>query len=375
VKQDPEQRLEELEEEVKRLRRETQRQFAKLQVLSEIGRAINSVLDLERLFELICDLTTRKLDCDLGSIMLVEDGELAMKAARGIAPDLARKIRMKLGEGIAGVVAQSGRAILVPDIANDPRVNRDVGAERRGRYAGRSFASVPIMVDENVLGVLNVTNKRGAGELGDDDLEFLETIAAQSAIAIENARLLRQTQVLATTDGLTELYNHRYFQERLASEIERYRRYRIKAVSLVLFDIDHFKQFNDRFGHRAGDAVLAEVARRIHAQARKVDICARYGGEEFVAILPESGKQGALAYARRVSEGIQGAPFSWPGHEERITVSAGVASCPRDADSPAELVEAADRALYEAKRAGRNTIRGALTRASGGDEREAGEEE
>jgi diguanylate cyclase (GGDEF)-like protein len=356
VKPDPEERLRELEEEVKRLQHETARQITKLQVLNEIGRAINSVLDLDRLFKLICDLATKRLNCELGSIMLVEGNELVMKAARGIPPDVARKIRIPLGEGIAGVVAQSGRALLVPDVAKDPRLNRDVGAERRPRYAGRSFASVPILLEDHVLGVLNVTNKRGVGEMTEDDLEFLETIAAQSAVAIENARLLRQTQLLATTDGLTELYNHRYFQERLAAELERFHRYRIRHLSVVLFDIDHFKQLNDRLGHRAGDAVLAEVARRIRAQARKVDVCARYGGEEFAVILPESGNQGALSYAWRVAEAIERHPFAVGGREERITVSGGIASCPRDGATPAALVEAADKALYAAKGGGRNVI-------------------
>jgi diguanylate cyclase (GGDEF)-like protein len=359
MRSDPERRLQELEEEVKRLQRETTRQIAKLQILNEIGRAINAVLDLDRLFELICELTTDRLDCELGSIMLVEDGELVMKAARGIPPDVARKIRMSLGDGIAGLVASTGRPLLVPDIAKDPRLNRDVGAERRRRYAGRSFASVPIMLEERVLGVLNVTNKRAAQELSNEDLEFLETVAAQSAVAIENARLLRQTQLLATTDGVTELYNHRYFQERLAAEVERYRRYKIKHLSVVLFDIDHFKQFNDRFGHRTGDMVLCEVARRIRAQARKMDVCARYGGEEFAVILPESSKHGALSYAWRVREAVETEPFAIGGGLERITVSGGVASCPKDAATAQELIDAADKALYEAKRAGRNLVRSA----------------
>jgi diguanylate cyclase (GGDEF)-like protein len=288
--------------------------------------------------------------------MLLEEGHLAMKAARGIPGEVARKIRMKVGEGIAGAVAASGKPVLVRDVAKEPRVNKDVGTERRKRYAGSSFASVPIMLEDQVIGVINVTNKRSAAEFGDEDLEFLETIAAQSAVAIENARLLRETQVLAHTDGLTGLYNHRYLQERLGDEIERFRRYRRKGVSFVMFDIDHFKRFNDTYGHRAGDEVLRGVARRLRTRARKVDICGRYGGEEFSVILPEVGKRGALAYAQRVLASLEDEPIAVRDPADRIAMSAGVATFPDDAATPAELIEAADRALYAAKSSGRNRV-------------------
>jgi diguanylate cyclase (GGDEF)-like protein len=349
-----------LEGEVRRLQKDADRQITKLRVLNEIGRSIAAVLDVQRLLELICELVTRNLQCDLSSVMLMEEGgELAMRAARGIPEDIARKIRVKVGHGYAGKAAQTRRSILVrdedPEASSRGRFSPD--DSRSIRYTGGSFAVVPIVHDVAVLGVINVTNKRGGTGIGSDDLEFLETIAASAAVAIENARLHEKAQLLAATDGLTGLYNHRHFQERLAEEVERWRRYWVKGVALVMLDIDHFKRFNDTYGHRAGDAVLREAAHRLRRQARRVDVACRYGGEEFAVILPEVDRAGAAAFAERVRDAFQHEPFNVrDGTAVHLTVSVGAAACPENAADPADLIEAADQALFASKSAGRNRV-------------------
>ncbi len=352
-------RVRRLEDEVFRLERDAGKQIAKLKTLNEIGRSIAAVLDLDRILELICELVTKNLACDLSSVMLADNGDLVMRAARGIPDEVARKIRIKVGQGFAGKVAQSGRAILVTEQGPRPLDSGRVpfSDERQKRYTGGSFAIAPILLEQQVIGVINVTNKRDEMGLQGDDLEFLETVAAYAAVAIENARLHAKAQLLAATDGLTDLYNHRYFQERLSEEMERWRRYWVKGVSLVMLDLDRFKRFNDRYGHRAGDAVLREAAGRLRRAARKVDVCCRYGGEEFAVILPEIDKPGALAFAERVraAMGIEAFAFR-EGVSGHITVSIGVASCPEDAMEPTALIEAADKALFASKRAGRNCV-------------------
>ena len=354
-------RVRKLEDEVFRLERDAGRQIAKLKTLNEIGRSITAVLDVSRILELICDLVTKNLNCDLSSVMLLETPtELVMKAARGIPDEVAKKIRVKLGQGYAGKVAQSARPLIVNEgdrKAADSGERVPMNDERRARYHGGSFAVVPILLEGQVIGVINVTNKRAGGALEPDDLGFLETVASYAAVAIENARLHAKAQLLAATDGLTELYNHRYFQERLAEEVERWRRYWVKGVALVMLDLDRFKRFNDTYGHRAGDAVLREAAARIKRQARKVDVCCRYGGEEFAVILPEIDKAGAVTFAERVRDSICRDLFNVrEGVTTRITVSVGLAACPEDAMDPADLIEAADKALYHSKHTGRNRV-------------------
>ena len=163
---------------------------------------------------------------------------------------------------------------------------------------------------------------------------------------------------LALRDGLTGLYNHRYFQETLASELTRSRRH-ARALSLIFIDVDFFKQYNDYHGHVEGDRLLKGLSKLLKKRLRISDVLARYGGEEFVIILPETIKGNALALANNIREVIADYPF--PGREKqpegRVTISIGVAAFPEDGSDPTSLVLKADKALYRAKSEGRNTVR------------------
>ena len=196
------------------------------------------------------------------------------------------------------------------------------------------------------------------GEYFDEtSYELLAAAANQIGMTLENARLFEETKTLAITDGMTGLYNHRYFLERITEEFERTKRYK-RSLSLIMIDVDHFKKYNDTHGHPKGDGILKGVAKILKDTVRKSDTAARYGGEEFVIILPETGGEEALLVAEKLRMEVETHDF--PGGETqplgRITISQGVASCKEELKSFDELIKNADNALYRAKEEGRNRV-------------------
>lgn len=187
---------------------------------------------------------------------------------------------------------------------------------------------------------------------GPADLRLMGALCDHISVAFENARLY----TLAITDELTQLYSLRYFQISLEEAIGRVQRYG-EPAALLMLDLDHFKTVNDAYGHPAGDLVLKEVARRIRASLREVDLPCRYGGEEFAAILSNTDERGACIVAERIRSSVATAPFALPtGATVSVTVSIGVAECPRQATTARDVVSLADRALYRAKRSGRDRV-------------------
>ncbi|HEX3019818.1 MAG TPA: GGDEF domain-containing protein, partial [Chitinispirillaceae bacterium] len=174
-----------------------------------------------------------------------------------------------------------------------------------------------------------------------------------AAVAFTRAVLYQKMELLATTDGLTGLNNHRHFQEILSKELERARRYK-RSLSLLLMDIDHFKSFNDTYGHPVGDLVLKEISLCIQKSIRTNDIPARYGGEEFTVIIPETNQANAMIIAERVRSTIEKHIIMSLEKQLRVTVSIGCASYPNQASSQQELIDFADKALYYSKGHGRN---------------------
>jgi two-component system, cell cycle response regulator len=169
-------------------------------------------------------------------------------------------------------------------------------------------------------------------------------------------RAKARLEQLAVSDELTGLYNYRYLHTRLSEEFKRAERYR-DPLACAMVDIDHFKEFNDRFGHDVGDRVLAEVAERLRAGVREIDVVARYGGEEFLLVLPSTHFAGALAVADRVWRAVGESPFQIDGSPRQVTISVGVALFPsRDVTTKDQLLKAADKALYQAKADGRDRI-------------------
>jgi diguanylate cyclase (GGDEF)-like protein len=211
--------------------------------------------------------------------------------------------------------------------------------------------AVPLPGDSSTLGYLTVFTRRSGHEYSDEDVRQLETLALRAGPAIENARRFREARQLADLDALTGLHNRRYFHETLARECARAHRYERK-LALVVFDLDDFKEVNDRIGHLAGDTVLAEAAERVRDVVRTADIACRVGGDEFAVILPESSLNDADQLYRRIQNAISSRPLGQGG---KLFLSAGVAEL-RAEDDPVAFFQRADDALYRAKEAGKGRV-------------------
>jgi diguanylate cyclase (GGDEF)-like protein len=227
-----------------------------------------------------------------------------------------------------------------------------VSDARGGDEVGRSWIGVPLIVHDRALGVLSAHSAR-TSEFGSDQLNLLESLGAQAAVALQNARLY----TLATQDGLTGLYVRRYLDSRLREEFDRAARFG-GPLALVMLDLDDFKQLNDAFGHPVGDRVLREIAQVVRRSLRSIDIAARWGGEELAFLLPGTGLDAATRVAERIRRDIADHAIR-VGEQAtvHVTASLGVASgVGGRGDAEAQLVRRADEALYRAKRAGKNRV-------------------
>jgi diguanylate cyclase (GGDEF)-like protein len=247
-------------------------------------------------------------------------------------------------------VVETGEPLLVVDIETHPHFGR----RNHERYYTHSLISAPMIFQGEVRGVINVNNKHTREPLGEDELRLLEAIAGHAAAALANALDYEALLERAQRDALTGLANHGHFWSSLDLELSRATRYG-RPLGLVMLDVDHFKRFNDRNGHVAGDDALQLVARLIRESTRSVDLAARYGGEEFAVILPETPPAGALAFGDKIRGHIEEAGIGGKA-DEPLTVSIGVSSFPASGESAGALVEAADQQLYRAKRLGRNRV-------------------
>jgi diguanylate cyclase (GGDEF)-like protein len=223
----------------------------------------------------------------------------------------------------------------------------------RGRYRTASFLSVPIVVDDESRGVLNVADPVDGRPFGQDDLSTLELLASHIGACLLQREQGEAMQRLADTDPLTWLFNRRHFEQRLDAELNRALRAE-HLVSLLMIDVDQFKTINDRFGHRVGDAVLKAVAMGVKQAVRVYDVPTRYGGDEFAVIIPEADSEVASRIARRVlaKTAAQILPLELAAAGVTISLSIGVATFPRPAGDAASLIECADTAMYRAKSSG-----------------------
>jgi len=219
------------------------------------------------------------------------------------------------------------------------------------------FVTVPLMARDRVVGVMLVDNIYSKRKITKDDIWKLTMFANQAGMAIENSQEFERTLILSNTDRLTNLWNYGYLQHQLNEEVKRANRFN-RHLSLLMADIDFFKNFNDTLGHQAGDRLLKEIAEILKTSCREVDLVARYGGEEFAIILPETFKEKAYSSAERIRKLTAAHAFHYSDSQpaKRITISIGVASFPQDASSKDDLIACADKALYVAKQTGRNRV-------------------
>jgi len=323
-----------------------------LQALYEVSQSLVQVNDLDLVLRKILEQSIDVICTQRGSVLLFEEeleDELKVKVICGdVNSEHLEESRITLarGEGIAGKVVETGEGLIINQGVNDPLFARK--SERDDDISG--LLVVPLKTKDKVIGALNLVNKIDGRDFDNDDLKLLTSLASQAAVTIENFRLYH----LAVFDGLTNLYVNRYFKAYLQTEFEKVKRY-TGELSLIFTDIDHFKSFNDTYGHQVGDIVLVEVARLLQETARTSDLVARYGGEEFCAILPETDIEGAEIFAERLRIAVEKNRVEVKGQMLQVTISIGVANqIMSKARTKDELIKFADAALYQAKKAGRN---------------------
>jgi two-component system, cell cycle response regulator len=255
-------------------------------------------------------------------------------------------------QGLVANVVRYGAPLPGRDLkAMDRPVIFDDDTVVRGLAALKIF---PLTAGDRILGTL-VAGSRRKGLLDQDVLRMLEVLAIQAAQAVLRAQLFEQMERMATTDGLTGLWNHRTFQAKADEALAHARRYS-RNCSLILTDIDHFKSVNDTYGHPMGDMVLKGVSRILRETARDTDVVARYGGEEFAIVMPETDTKGAAVIAERIREAVKAEVFQTDMGPLKITLSLGIAGCPEHGTEKQALVDLADQCLYQAKRSGRDRV-------------------
>jgi diguanylate cyclase (GGDEF)-like protein len=275
--------------------------------------------------------------------------QLRTRAAVGAKADLFND--PDVGERISKTVLEAGKPVVVADMEKlSIKPSPD-----DWNYKTSSFISYPVVIGERKVAVMNFTDRAGGSSFSEADLEFLQAIAPQVAVAIDRASLKEKAgefEQLSVTDGLTGLLNRRYLEERLDEEIKRSSRHRF-PMSVLMLDVDDFKSYNDSFGHQAGDAALRIAADVIRESLRNEDVAARYGGEEFSVMLPQTSSEEASAIAERIRSRFETAEFPF----RQVTISIGIASYSHELQTAVELIHAADNALYQAKRSGRNLVK------------------
>jgi diguanylate cyclase (GGDEF)-like protein len=303
----------------------------------------------EDLLDSIFKVATELVRGSRASLLLRDDAttDFVIAHAVGMAEDVKRQVRVRQGEGVAGSVAASKRSLLVR--------TGDLGGRgsEPGRYRTESFLSVPILVDDESRGVLNVADPIDGHSFGENDLVTLELLASHIGACLLQREQGEAMHRLAETDPLTWLFNRRHFDRRLEAELNRALRAE-HLLSLLMIDVDQFKSINDRAGHRVGDAVLRAVATGIKQAVRLYDVPTRYGGDEFAIILPEADSEVASRVARRVLEktAAQALPPELAAVRDTIGLSIGIATFPRPSGDAPALIEFADTAMYKAKQAG-----------------------
>ncbi len=318
-------------------------------VLSEIGRVARNLVHFDETFASVMALVGRVVDFAVGGMAFVDEDavEVVLVQPRRLSETALQEatewFRRALVRERGGEPADLTMRVLpaVPEAPEEPDL--------------ADFAALPVVSGQRLAAVL-LLGGRAVARLSSESESFLHHVANQAHMVLANSRLFERVRNLSVRDSLTGLFNHRYTMELLARETERGERYP-QSLGLLMIDIDHFKSVNDSLGHLAGDAVLREVTRVIAAGLRSVDSLGRYGGEEFVAVLPHTPLDQARAIAERVRASVEQAAITVQGRSVPVTVSIGVASHPSPAvATAADLVRAADQALYLAKQGGRNRV-------------------
>lgn len=348
-------RFERLQRDLEETKVHLESKIQDLHSIYEVSTAIAGTLDTEELFRTIPERVMRTLGLNDFCVLLynAERHRLVCRAGAGAPDPAAGEVSFGPGEGVSWRVFESGQPAYVPDVRTDSEFRCCHG----NPMDVRSFMCVPLLSKGKPIGVINV-NHAEPNAFDAESVATMRVLAAHMATAIENAELFRFVKTLADKDSLTLLHNHGAFHTRLQIELERAARYG-RSLSVMMLDLDSFKEINDAHGHLIGDRILVMTAGVLCAHLRKSDVAARYGGDEFAVILPETDLAATSAIAGRIAAGISQVRLDMKdGSAISFTASIGYAACLPASPDREGILDVADRLMYESKRRGPGGILG-----------------
>ena len=318
-----------------------------------VGDTLRSTHDMKQMLESVVNTAADALEADvaiLWSFTPARRDELYASIARGI--DLDTLPKLEVSEGLVGFVAERANAIVIPP----PHGTQGMPRPARHEPSFPVALVTPLYSQDRMVAVLALYRTDPRKHFGEEDVEMVNFLAEQCGVAIENVLLHEEAQRLSLTDGLTGTWNRRFMQMQFRQVLATATRFG-RPFSILMLDLDNFKQINDTFGHQKGDEILVEFAERVKLALREVDTFARYGGEEFICLLAETDMMGAITTAEKIRDAISEQPFGdAPERHVSLTVSIGIASYPEHGETYAALVESADQAMYRAKQLGRDRV-------------------
>lgn len=324
---------------------EKEKKLTQILSLYEISKDMSQCMAFEDIFDIFCSALKKSFRFRLSRLLLLKESkeidsvyqiELGRRINK-VAPD-------NFDKELADVSLSTGKTILISPQESSEFLRRLAVIKNF-----ETLISIPLFVEEKIAGILYIENMSRA------HFENFIILAAQFGIQFQKVMLYRKVQEMSITDSLTEVNTRRYFLERLSEEIRRSMRHK-SNLSFLMLDLDYFKEKNDKFGHLVGDVILKEVSRILKSTLREIDVIGRYGGEEFAILLTGIDRDGAFQVAGRIRENIEKAAFKAYDEVVSTTVSIGLSVFPDNGVDSGSLIEAADRALYKAKEAGRNRV-------------------
>jgi len=328
-----------------------------LERVTPLARRLNC-LDLEKIADICVKNIPELVGVRFASLYILEETSNILHLHSYNHPYLLNRI-VSLNQNPPSpmtMAIKSKELIWISDINTHkkPRITKSQRAFANN-YKTNNCVIVPLICQNKVVGVLNLADRTGSDSFNRDDIALIELFGQLVGASIGNIKLFEKIQHQATTDGLTDLANHRTFYDALEKELWRYRRYG-GQISLIMVDIDNLKKTNDTYGHRAGDKVIKAISKRIKHCIRQIDTAARYGGDEFAVILPNTELADAIVVAERMVNTVSSTPVIWQGQQISLSISVGLGQYDATS-SPEDITNNSDKALYDAKQEGKNTIR------------------